>query len=106
MVTLKLFGMLKTLAKNQAELRFSLNGGRTVGDLVGFLEKDYPEMAELIHKKKVLVSVNHEIAHPDTVIREGDEAALLPPFAGGAPADAKDMLVRIQRDGSSLHAAV
>src|SRR2546427_11024565 len=85
MVTLKLFGMLKTLAKNQAELRVSLNGGRTVGDLLGLLEKDYPEMAELIHKKKVLLSVNHEIAHPDTVISEGDEVALPPPFAGGGP---------------------
>src|SRR5439155_1632985 len=43
MVTVKLFGMLKTMAKNQAELRVSFNGGRTVGDLVGFLERDYPE---------------------------------------------------------------
>ena len=104
MITLKLFGMLKTLAGNQAELRFSLNGSRTVGDLVGLLEKDYPEMAELIHKKKVLVSVNHEIAHPDTVIREEDEVALLPPFAGGAPAGPEGMLVRIQREDFSIDA--
>src|SRR3989442_8155288 len=103
MVTLKLFGMLKTLAKNQAELRFSLNGSRTVGDLVGLLEKDYPEMAELIHKKKVLVSVNHEIAHPDTVISEGDEVALLPPFAGGAPADPEDMMWRVPRGWFSIN---
>jgi len=100
MITLKLFGILKTMAKNQAELRVSLNGGRTVGDLVGLLEKDYPEMAELIHKKKVLVSVNHEIAHPDTVISEGDEVALLPPFAGGP----EDMLVRVQREDFSIEA--
>src|SRR2546428_14015783 len=106
MITLKLFGILKTMAKNQAELRVSLNGGRTVGDLVGLLEKDYPEMAELIHKKKVLLSVNHEIAHPDTVISEGDEVALLPPFAGGAPADPEDMLVRIQREDFSIGAEV
>src|SRR2546428_12285952 len=106
MVTLKLFGMLKTMAKNQAELRVSLNGGRTVSDLVGFLEKDYPEMAELIHKKNVLVSVNHEIAHPDTVINEGDEVALLPPFAGGAPADPEDMLWRVQREGFSIEAGM
>ena len=104
MVTLKLFGMLKTLAKNQAELRVSLNGGRTVGDLVGLLEKDYPEMVELIQKKKVLVSVNHEIAHPDTVISEGDEVALLPPFAGGASADPEDLLVRVQREDFSIDA--
>ena len=40
-------------------------------------------IGELIHKKKVLVSVNQEIAHEETEIREGDEIALLPPFAGG-----------------------
>src|SRR5438445_8686727 len=102
MITLKLFGMLETIAKNQAELRVSLNGGRTVSDLVGFLEKDYPEMAELIHKKNVLVSVNHEIAHPDKVSNEGDDVALLPPFAGGAPADPEDMLVRVQREDFSI----
>src|SRR5436309_12062009 len=104
MITLKLFGMLKTMAKNQAELRVSLNGGRTVGDLVGLLEKDYPEMAELIHKKRVLVCVNDEIAHTDTVISEGDEVALLPPFAGGASADPEDMLVRVQREDFSIDA--
>jgi len=104
MVTVKLFGVLKTMAKNQAELRVSFNGGRTVGDLVGFLERGYPEIAELIHKKNVLVSVNHEIAHPDTVISEGDEVALLPPFAGGAPADPEDMLARIQREDFSIDA--
>src|SRR2546422_10951882 len=96
MVTLKLFGMLKTLAKNQAELRFSLNGGRTVGDLVGFLEKDYPEMAELIHKKKVLVSVKHEIAHPDKVIRDEDEVDLLHPVDVGAPAHPAGEPVQVQ----------
>src|SRR5256885_8021040 len=61
-------------------------------------------MAELIHKKKVLVSVNHEIAHPDTVIREEDEVALLPPFAGGAPAGPEGMLGRIQREDFSIDA--
>ena len=104
MITLKLFGLLKTMARNQAELSLSLNGGRTVADLVGLLEKEHPEMAELIHKRKVLVSVNHEIAHPDSVINEGDEVALLPPFAGGSPADSDEMLVRVQREDFSIDA--
>ncbi len=57
-------------------------------------------IGELIHKKKVLVSVNQEIAHEDTTIQDGDEVALLPPFAGGSPSDEIDdqMLVRIQRE--------
>lgn len=105
MVTIKLFGMTKTLAKNQGELSLAVNGGRTVKDLVASLEKDYPQIGELIHKKKVLVSVNHEIAHEDMEVRDGDEVALLPPFAGGAPADEPDgeaMLVRVQRENFSV----
>jgi molybdopterin synthase catalytic subunit len=104
MITVKLFGLLKTMARNQAEVSVTLNGGRTVGDLIGLLDREYPEMAELIHKKKVLVSVNHEIAHPDTVINEGAEVALLPPFAGGAPPESDEMLVRIQREDFSIDA--
>lgn len=105
MVTIKLFGMTKTLAKNQGELSFAVDGGRTVKDLVASLEKDYPQIGELIHKKKVLVSVNHEIAHEAMEVRDGDEVALLPPFAGGAPADEPDgeaMLVRVQRENFSV----
>ncbi len=56
-----------------------------VKDLVELVNKRLSAIGELIHKKKVLVSVNQEIAHEDTEIQEGDEIALLPPFAGGAP---------------------
>ena len=105
MITLKLFGLLKTMAQNQTALELSLPGGRKVADLVGLLDKDYPAMAELVHKRKVLVSVNHEIAHPETVIQEGDEVALLPPFAGGAMEPGEDaMFARIQREDFSIDA--
>lgn len=103
MVTVKLFGLLKTLANNQTDLSFSLNGGRLVKDLVALLDAKHPQIGELIHKKKVLVSVNQEIAHEDTEVKDGDEVALLPPFAGGAD-DA--MLVRVQRENFSVDAEI
>ena len=87
MVTIKLFGMIKSLAGNQGSLSLALANGQQVKDLVELLEAGYPMIGELIHKKKVLVSVNQEIAHEETEIRDGDEIALLPPFAGGAPQD-------------------
>jgi MoaE-MoaD fusion protein len=99
-ITLKLFGLLKTLANNQGEMTVSLSGGKKVSDLVGLLDQDYPQMAELVHKKKVVISVNQEIAHADTVIQEGDEVALLPPFAGGV--ELEDDLVRVQRENFSI----
>ena len=100
MITLKLFGLLKTLANNQGEMTVSLSGGKKVSDLVELLDQDYPQMAELVHKKKVVISVNQEIAHADTVIQEGDEVALLPPFAGGVGLE--DDLVRVQRENFSI----
>ena len=111
MISVKLFGMLKTLANNQSDLSVALNGGRKVKDLVATLEATYPQVSELIHKKKVLVSVNQDIAHEDTEIKDGDEVALLPPFAGGMnegasrkPDDA--MLVRVQRENFSVDAEI
>ena len=112
MITVRLFGMTKSLAKNQSELSLALAGARRVKDLVGLLEAQYPQIGELIQKKKVVVSVNQEIAHEDTEIHDHDEVALLPPFAGGAPmtqpngqgTQAADnaMLVRVQRENFSV----
>jgi len=84
-VTIRLFGMTKSLAGNQDSLSLALANGRRVKDLVELLDAGYPVIGELIHKKKVLVSVNQEISHEETEIKDGDEVALLPPFAGGSP---------------------
>ena len=84
MITVRLFGQLKTLTNNQSVVGIALNGARQVKDLLEALNVEYPQIGELIQQRKVLVSVNQEIAHPDTDIKDGDEIALLPPFAGGA----------------------
>jgi len=114
MITIKLFGLIRTLANNQAELAVALNGGRRVQDLVATLDAQYPKIGELVHQKRVLISVNQDIAHGETEIRDGDEVALLPPFAGGsAPnemggTDGTDdaMLVRVQRENFSVDAEI
>ena len=97
------------LAGNQGTLSLNLVNGGRVKDLVGALESGYPAIGELIQKKKVLVSINQEIAHEDTTIQDGDEVALLPPFAGGAPMgqvsdDAQ--FVRVQREDFSVDAEI
>jgi len=107
-MTIKLFGLIKTLAGNQSELTVALNGHRRVKDVVAVLDTMYPRVAELIHTKRVLISVNQEVAQDNTEIHEGDEVALLPPFAGGAHntdtlAD-EAVLVRVQRENFSLDA--
>ncbi len=97
------------LAGNQGTLSLNLVNGRRVKDLVGVLETGYPAIGELIQKKKVLVSVNQEIAHEDTTIQDGDEVALLPPFAGGAAMDQVNddaQFVRVQREDFSVDAEI
>jgi molybdopterin synthase catalytic subunit len=105
MVTIRLFGMTKSLAGNQSSLSLAWANGRRVKDLVELLDNGYPQIGELIHKKKVLVSVNQEIAHEETEIRDGDEVALLPPFAGGSSVEGQlddAQFVRVQRENFSI----
>jgi molybdopterin synthase catalytic subunit len=110
MIIVRLFGMTKSLAENHSELSLELNGARQVKDLVALLEALYPQIGELIHKKKVLVSVNQEIAHEETKIQDGDEVALLPPFAGGTSTmnESHDdsQFVRVQREDFSVDAEI
>ena len=80
----KLFGMLKTMVPGGKDLEVVLSEGGRVRDLVHSIQIEHPQVGELLDKKKVLVSVNQEIAHWDTVLKEADEIALLPPFAGGS----------------------
>ena len=84
MVHVRLFGMLKTLVAGANSLELSLPEGSQVKDLVDSVQVQYPDLGELLRKKKVVVSVNQEIAHWETALVESDEIALLPPFAGGA----------------------
>ncbi len=84
MVQVRLFGMLKTLVAGVPTLEIPLPEGGQVKDLVNSLHAQYPDLGELLLQKKVVVSVNQEIAHWETALTESDEIALLPPFAGGA----------------------
>lgn len=104
MITVRLFGMTKMLAGNQSSLFIDVTDGRQVKDLVAHIETHYPTIGELIQKKKVLVSVNQEIAHEETIIKNGDEVALLPPFAGGSELEPTDesRFVRVQREDFSI----
>jgi molybdopterin synthase catalytic subunit len=108
MITVKLFGMTKLIAGNKSTVSLSMPYEKTVKEFVQILNAEYPQIGELIDKKKVLVSVNQDIAHEETVIHDGDEIALLPPFAGGSspvPAD-DEMLVRVQREDFSIDAEI
>ena len=82
MITVKFFAMLKKLAG--VELReYELSGPVTLAEFRETLKKDFPALKEVLDGRSVLVSVNQEFARGDTVLRDGDEVGLLPPFSGG-----------------------
>ena len=80
-VVVKLFGAMRE-AVGEKELSVALPEGSRVRDLVALLARDH----ELIDRfgERLATSVNLELAPRGTVLREGDEVALLPPVAGGA----------------------
>ncbi len=83
MVTLKYFASLKSIAGKDEE-RLDLGNETTVQKLSETLAKITPQIGEMIQGKKILVSVNQDVATLDTVIHDGDEVAFLPPFSGGS----------------------
>jgi len=55
----------------------------TIDQLSDIISKTAPKMGIMIREKKVLISVNQEMASVETIIYDGDEVAFLPPFSGG-----------------------
>ena len=82
MITLKYFASLKSIA-NKDDDRLDIENPITIDQLSDTISKTAPKMGEMIREKKVLISVNQEMASVDTVIHDGDEVAFLPPFSGG-----------------------
>jgi molybdopterin converting factor small subunit len=52
---------------------------KSINDLKLKLLDEYPEIEHYNYR----ISLNNEIISSDRILNEGDEVALLPPFAGG-----------------------
>jgi len=75
MLRLKYFGMVaETINKTEETFLFI----KTLEGLTVELEKKYPQLKSLNYK----FAVNQTMAE-EAVLKENDEIALLPPFAGG-----------------------
>jgi molybdopterin synthase catalytic subunit len=79
-VKVKFFASYKE-ALGKDELDLELEEGTNVNSLLGILRKDHPKLGNLL--ETLVVSVNLEYAGYETVLKEGDEIALLPPVSGG-----------------------
>ncbi|MCX6322188.1 MAG: MoaD/ThiS family protein [Bacteroidia bacterium] len=52
---------------------------KSIGDLKLRIQDDFPEVVHYNYR----ISLNNEIINTDLKLKDGDEVALMPPFAGG-----------------------
>jgi molybdopterin synthase catalytic subunit len=65
----------------QTETVLTLEPDTTLGDLWARLVCDYPALER--YSGHLLYAVNQDFSEPDTILRDGDEAAFIPPVSGG-----------------------
>ncbi|MCZ6512532.1 MAG: MoaD/ThiS family protein [Nitrospinae bacterium] len=82
MVTVKYFASLKQMAGKEED-QFNVNEDTTLEQLSELIEKSVPQLGNMVREKKVIISLNYDVVPLDTVVKDGDEIALLPPFSGG-----------------------
>ena len=82
-VEVRLFAMLRERA-GTGELELRLAPGSTVADALVRLGGQEPRLAELLDRLPMTTAVNREYVPAATVLRAGDELALIPPVSGGA----------------------
>lgn len=81
MIIIRFFAGIKEKVGKEEVLLDSTGG--SVADILSLIEKDIPKISEILLSFKTMVAVNHEMAGMQTLVRDGDEIAFIPPFSGG-----------------------
>ena len=79
-VTIKLFAILRDKA-GVAEMSLKISEGATVAEVIELILRQHPELAPFANR--VAYAVNLSRVDRQTVLKDGDEVALLPPVSGG-----------------------
>lgn len=79
-VVVLFFGVLKELAGKSSDSA-ELAEGASVGDLRAHYAEQLPRLKPLM--AALAIAVNQKYATPETILKSGDEVALLPPVSGG-----------------------
>jgi molybdopterin synthase catalytic subunit len=104
-VTVRFFAGVRECV-GRSELRRDLAGPVSLARLLDDLKQEYPGLDDLIRERRVLCSINEEMAQADAVVRDGDEIGLLPPFSGGEVTVRHPGPVRIQAEPFSVEEEV
>jgi MoaE-MoaD fusion protein len=103
-VRILFFGVLKDLTGRASDL-LNLPEHATLGDVVMHYEDINPRLNELA--VSIAMSINQEFAAPDSLLKDGDEIAFLPPVSGGvsdskSDADRRSSIVREKIDTQAV----
>jgi molybdopterin converting factor subunit 1 len=79
-VRLLFFAVLRDIAGTDVR-ELSVAEGTTARDVWQGLRDAYAQLAD--YTQPPMIAVNESYAAPETVLREGDELAFIPPVAGG-----------------------
>lgn len=76
-----LFGIAKDIVgTSELVLSFNTNKPASVGELIQYLNTQYPEFKKL---SSLAIAVNGEYAPNDLSLQVNDEIAIIPPVSGG-----------------------
>lgn len=75
-IKLKVFGVLRSIVGSE---EIDMEHFEFVEDLLLHLKEYYPE----INEHSFVVAINQEVVNENEQLSDGDEVALMPPFAGG-----------------------
>jgi molybdopterin converting factor subunit 1 len=68
-------------AVGQDSLLLDLEEGTSIDQVVELLISDYPKISELLNF--TVLSLNHNYAQGEDILKDGDELAMFPPVGGG-----------------------
>jgi molybdopterin converting factor small subunit len=80
MVSIKFLGMQRLLTKTDS-IDMPITDKTKVNDTLEYVRQRYPELP--LEEGMVLITVNHEVATLDRILRDKDTISFLPLIAGG-----------------------
>jgi molybdopterin synthase sulfur carrier subunit len=78
-ITVKYFGILADITQEKEGLFFMDDDQNRLNTLQSKIEIIHPKILDINYS----IAINKKIANRDSVLKDKDEVALLPPFAGG-----------------------
>lgn len=79
-VRLLFFAVLRDIAGTD-ERELAVADGTTARDVWQALRSEYAKLTD--YSQPPMIAINESYAAPETVLRDGDELAFIPPVAGG-----------------------